>query len=403
MTKPVIIKKSGKVYGIKGLYKDPSSDRFFVRYSKGGVDRQLTICPKNLTFSGLEKAATKGMTELKKRVNGVIDIERPEASITPKDRIAKAQDALVDAIQDHWAKRGSTQKHILRLLRFTRGMCLCSCTRDKDKKLYNDHNLEIARCLIESTELSDCQRVEAYKSINNVFTELIHAEIHSGCNPAVTVIKPKPVKGNRETELTFDDAAKTIRFIRNDEKTDETKRAEAELFLRLCMETGQRPIDVHMWNLLKMTPDRYYQFSSHKTDRRHRVKHKISQVTVSLAMSTMLMRGGCVEYPQAIRNRFDHDDEYNSFFSLGVRSICNYINAAIKDSVGEEKTLYSARHFFISEMFRMTQSEFWAEVFTHEGKTTNQRHYLHVDQSQADELIRAMSEHLDEAISNVIQ
>lgn len=400
MTKPVIIKKSGKVYGIKGLYKDPSSDRYFVRYSKGGIDRQLTICPKNQTFSGLEKAAAKGITELKRRVNSIIGESAHECNMTTKDRIQRAQDALINAIQDHWAKRGSSQKHIMRLLRCTNGMCLCSSVHEKDKKLFNEHNLEIARNLVESGNISDSKRGEAYKSINNVFTELIHAEIHTGNNPAISMIKPKQVNGNRETELTFVDASKAIAYIRNDEKSDALKRSECELFLRLCIETGQRPLDIHMWTLMKMTPDRYYQFMSHKTDRKHRVKHKMSQSSVSMAMSIMLMRGGCVEYPQAIRNRFDQDDEYNSFFSYSLGSIGRYLNAAIRESVGEGKTLYSARHFFISEIFRMTQSEFWAEVFTHEGRDVNQKHYLHVDQSQADEIIDAISAGLNEAIEN---
>ncbi len=61
--------------------------------------------------------------------------------------------------------------------------------------------------------------------------------------------------------------------------------------------------------------------------------------------------------------------------------------------------MYNARHFFISEIFRRTESEFWAEVFTHEGRNTNQRHYLHPEQKKADEILTDYMNSLEEAIN----
>ncbi len=388
MTNQVFITESEKVQGIRGLYKDQSSGRFYVRYSFHGIDKQLTICPKNSTFSGLDAAARKGLNELKKIVKSIANDKESDAIVTKKDKISCAQTALVKAVETHWARRGTTQKHIYRLLQFTRGMCLCRPSNRKDASTLDAHNLEIARSVIEGASLSDCQKREAYRSIYTVFNELIHAGIHTGNNPAHFVIRPKHNASIRESELTFEDAAIVIHAIREDKTVDAIKRAEAELFLRLCMETGQRPIDIHMWTPMKMTPDRHYQFSSHKTSRAHRVKHIISKQVQELAMTIVLMRSGSIEYPHKFDNKFGNDEHYSSFWRLTKTVYENYINAIIRHELCDEsKTLYCARHFFVSEIFRRTESEFWSEVFTHEGKTINQRNYLHPDQEKADEII----------------
>lgn len=398
VTKQVLVLNSGKIQGIKGLYKDLSSGRFYVRYSRHGVDKQLTVYPKNPTFSGLEKAAAKGLNELKKQVKSLVCDDLTSAC-SEKDRVERAADALVLAIQSHWAKRGTTEKHIMRLLQFTRGMCICKTENKKLVSFFDAHNIGVAREIVEGDSLSIGQRAEAYKSIQFVFDELIHIGMHHGCNPAYQLIKPKYAKASRESELNFDDAARVIHFIRHDDGVNPVRRAEAELFLRLCIETGQRPIDVHMWNVSRIIPGNHYQFMSHKTGRKHRIKHLISKQAIDLANTIALMRGGVVEFHHALKNKFGNDEPYQSFWMSGQKAYVDYLNAVIKKVVGGDKSLYCARHFFISEIFRMTNSEFWAELFTHEGKTANTRHYLHASQDEADRLLGIISGGLDLAIS----
>ncbi len=398
MTKPVVTTKSGKVQGIRGLYKDPSSERYYVRYSFHGIDKQLTIYPKNETFSGLERAASQGLGQLKKQVKSTAGESLPENVQSPKDRISCAQAALVKAIETHWGRRGTTQKHIKRLLQFTRGMCLCSESKTKEKSVYDAHNLRLARDFVEDGRLSGSQRREAYRSIFTVFSELIRAELHHGSNPAVHLIRPKHAVGVRDALLDVDDAAIAINAMRKDESTEPAKRAESELFLRLCMETGQRPIDIHMWSPLRIDSTQHYQFLSHKTSSKHRVKHIISQASQKLATTIILMRGGIIEYPHELKNKYGSGESYDAFWRYSPRVYENYINGIIKRTVNENKTLYCARHFFISKVFSLTDSEFWAEVFTHEGKTANTKHYLHVDQKKADEILEAISTQLDAAI-----
>lgn len=402
MTKPVITTNSGKVQGIRGLYKDPSSNRYYVRYSFHGIDKQLTIYPKCETFSGLERAAAQGLGQLKKQVKATACDVLPVNVQSPKDRISCAQAALIRTIEEHWGKRGTTQKHIKRLLQFTRGMCLCGASsKPKEKAEINAHNLRISRDLVEDVRLSGSRRREAYRSIQTVFSELIHACIHHGDNPAAHLIRPKEVVGVRDEVLTFDDAARVIMSIRKDEGTEPLKRAEAELFLRLCMETGQRPIDIHMWTPARIDTEFHYQFVSHKTARKHRAKHIISKRVQELASMIIIQRGGVIEYQHELKNAYAKNEAYDAFWRYSQRVYEDYINGIIKRVIGPEKSVYCARHFFVSEVFKMTESEFWAEVFTHEGKTANTRHYLHVDQKKADEILLKISSALDDAIYGV--
>lgn len=398
MTKQVIVTPTGKVKGIRGLYKTTSSNRFYVRYACQGVDRQLTIHPKNQTFSGLEKAARKGLTELKKLVRTELPKTREYVQASSQDTIANAQDALSKVIIWHWGKRGCCQRQISRLLCHTRDMCLCSTQDVNINTMLNAHNLNLSRQAVENDASSNSLKHQKYKDINNVFTELIRIGSHHGSNPTLALIRPKAPQTTRTAELTFEDAAKVIAFIRKDETADSIKRAEAELVLRLCMETGQRPNDIHRWNLLNLTPDRHYQFESHKTGTKHRVNHLISKTSQALAMTIVLMRGGVTEYGHKNLNRYTSDTPYMSFWRYTSSVYGIYINSIIHRLVGADKVLYSARHFFISEVFRMTESEFWAEVFTHEGRTANTKHYLHPDQQRADAILTEISRRLDAAI-----
>lgn len=51
---------------------------------------------------------------------------------------------------------------------------------------------------------------------------------------------------------------------------------------------------------------------------------------------------------------------------------------------------------------RRTNSEFWAEVFTHEGKTVNQRNYLHPEQKKADEILTGFTNDFQSEINKLL-
>lgn len=395
MTRPVIVTRSGKVVGIKGLYRSPSG-RYYVRYARLGFDKQMTITPISLTFSGLQKAAQKALTALKAQAKSEFAKSGGSVQLSEKDELELSQAALVAAIKDHWGRRGCSQGRINQLLFHTREMCLCSGEKMNIKAM-DKRNAEIASALIENDEASDNLRRQIYSDINCVFSELIRIGAHKGYNPVNRMVRPRTCQCVRVGELDFNEAARAIIDIRDDYKSKPVNRAESELFLRLCIETGQRPRDVHEWTLSEMSPDGHFLFKSHKTGTKHRVSHLISKASREIAFNIILMRGGITEFDHNSINRFSKTEVYRSFWSHKADFYSRYINEILR-KVAPGKILYLARHFFISEVFRMTGSEFWAEVFTHEGKSANTRHYLHADQAKADQILMEISDRLEVAI-----
>ena len=149
MTKPVIIKPSGKVQGIRGLYQDPSSKRMYVRYSYHGIDKQLTIHPKNLTFSELQRAAAKAMNELKREVKArVIKSDEPKTHQTIS-LIEYGIKRLPEEISKHWGCKGTSQKYINGLLRVTTGLAICDSKRQSDIAEVDRHNKARAAEIIQ--------------------------------------------------------------------------------------------------------------------------------------------------------------------------------------------------------------------------------------------------------------
>lgn len=401
MTKPVIFKTSGKVQGIKGLYRDPSSKRMYVRFSFHGIDKQKTITPKNMTFSELERSAAKAMNELKKDVKGQV----PEVSNAEKRPSVSALEygikQLPQEISKHWGCRGTSQKYIRELLRVTDGMAICTTKRQFEIAEIDRHNKSKARERIEQSGLSQCQKFKLYNGIRQCFDKLIELRLHNGCNPIIEIPRPIYVQGRKTSVLDLETAAHVIHEIRSDKDGDEVRNLEMELFFRLCVETGQRPKDIYMFDALKIS-DKHYQFRSHKTRREQRVMHLLSDNTMMLIGNIMLKRGGEVAFNQTWENKHGSSEQFTCFWRLSFASYTQYINKVIHLIAGNDVSLYSAKHFFITEMFRRTNSEFWAEVFTHEGRTVNQRNYLHPEQKKADEILTGFTNDFQSEINKLL-
>ncbi len=400
MTKRLVIKRSGKVEGIRGLYISPETKRVYVRFSFRGIDKQMTIYPKNMTFSELNRTASKAMTALKRSVieSSVCSRESKGNSCSP---IEYGVRVLPDEISKHWSNRGRSEKYINELLRVTRGMALCNHSNRRSVADINKHNQNIASQVINASGLSECQRFRLFNGINLCFTQLISSGRHLGVNPIRDIPKPVYTIGKRNGVLDFDSAAKVILKIRNDTNINDLKRLECELFMRLAVESGQRPKDLYMFNLGMMADGNHCRFRSHKTSREHRVMHLISKPTKDLITQVIISRSGCASYTQKWKNKHGNDEIFESFWRLGYQTYDQYINGVIRGTIDKKLSLYSARHFFITEIFRRTDSEFWAEVFTHEGKSANQRHYLHPDQKKADEILTGFCDTFESIITSL--
>lgn len=397
MTKPVIIKPSGKVQGIKGLYQNPSSKRMYIRYSFHGIDRQQTIYPKNMTFSELQRTASKAMTELKKTVKSQVPDTvsvKPQAVSVIEYGIKK----LPQEISKHWGCKGTSQKYIAELLKVTAGLSICDSKRQSDIAEVDRHNKTRAAEIIQEKGLTQCQKFKRYYGIRQCFDTMITLQLHRGVNPIIEIPRPIYIQGRKTAVLDFDTSAKVILAIRQSRYAP-VKRLELELFFRLCVETGQRPKDIYMFDATKIS-EGHYSFRSHKTRREQRVRHLLSDSVLRLISEIILARSGAASYEQIWENKHGVDETFQAFWHAPFGSFSRDLNKLVHAIAGNDVSLYAAKHFFITEMFRRTGSEFWAEVFTHEGKNVNQRNYLHPEQQKADEILAEFCSDFDMAILN---
>jgi integrase len=241
---------------------------------------------------------------------------------------------------------------------------------------------------MESKTFSDSQKAKKHGEITTIFSRLIAAGVHTGNIPTRNIGAPRVVTGHRKISLTFDEAAKVLKALES-LPGENTRRLELMLFFRLCVETGQRPNDLYLFDPAKIEADEiHYAFYSTKTRREQRVMHLLSPGMRELLSRLIIAR----------RSAYYHDSKGSRFWMLSLHTISKVLNDEIKKAVGNEKILYATRHFFITEIFRRTDSTFWAEAFTHEGRTVAQCHYLHPDQSKADEILREFSEDFQRAL-----
>ena len=104
--------------------------------------------------------------------------------------------------------------------------------------------------------------------------------MHNGCNPIIEIPRPIYVQGRKTSVLDLETAARVIHEIRSDKDGDEVRNLEMELFFRLCVETGQRPKDIYMFDALKIS-NKHYQFRSHKTRREQSIRRGITNMAAA--------------------------------------------------------------------------------------------------------------------------
>lgn len=397
MTIAVVVKASGKVEGIRGLYMDASSHRFYVRYAKDGRDRQLTVSPRGETFTALSRAASKGLTELKREVELELGNVNSGASRGSKrgDFVAEGVQALPQVIEAVWTQKGVSARTIKELKNYTSGLALCGVRDKKAIEAIDAYNsAEMAKKLEGS--LSDCSKVKMYGQIKAVFKSLIEKNRHFGQNPTMGFDAPRHTAQREEREISFADMKKILDVTKTQVK-ETIRQKELTLFFRLLSETGQRPIDVYRFDSRKIE-NHHYRFSSHKTGKIHRVSHLLSDTTLSLIEEIKKLRGGLDVFTWEDKNSVKAE-KIECFWSLSWRVIQQSTRALCSQALGEGAKLYTTRHHFISEIFRRTGSEFWASAFTHEGENANQKHYLHVGQMEADRILKGFLEDFERAVS----
>ncbi len=383
----VIVSQTGKVDGIPHLFCDLASGRYFVRYKRGSIDRTATLHGlKSSAFSTLQRAADKAFRELKAEVDRELFIEPDKAPTSRKSPIELGQEKLTEAINRIWSAKGVSPSRMKELQNFCAGLAL---TTNRDARaiaevdIYNQRTLEAKYAAMPAT----ATKKKALDGITTVFTMLITHGLHTGKSPMLSSaveIAPAPRQNH---EIDFKGACAIIRAIRADEKTKPVMRKELELYVRLAIETGQRPLDIYLLDVSRIDATGHYEFLSHKTGAYQRVMHLLSHETRNLINEITIMRG-CTSYTHTWDAKHRQcGEQFTSFFASSFSIYSHRLSQYTKQALGEDCIFYGLKDFFISTLFKHTESEFWAKAFTHEGRGANQKAYLFVDQQKADQIL----------------
>ena len=122
---------------------------------------------------------------------------------------------------------------------------------------------------------------------------------------------------------------------------------------------------------------------SHKTGRFQRVLHLLSPDTRNLINEIVLMRG-CTEYSHSWdKHHRQTGNSFNSFWSKSFSIYSHRLGKYTKEALGEDCIFYGLKDFFISQIFRHTENEFWAKA----PRPSCVKAYLFLDQDKADQIL----------------
>lgn len=221
--RPIIFKggkEFGKVEGIKGLYRDPSG-RWFVRYSRSGVDRQKSIQVNgNPNFSGLERAADSALRKLKKEVMDELNTHTDTQTPTPEqdtfETALKRGCAQMEKFITSTYSLATGEANVKRRVIQLEGFCLITKnTKAKYIDDLNNHNINKLNQMLNEFEGKQ-KAFEYYKGIKAVFTKAIKAGVHLGQNPAYLVSKPIDNTKKDYGYLTIKQMSNILYTIKND-------------------------------------------------------------------------------------------------------------------------------------------------------------------------------------------
>lgn len=349
-----------KVKGIRGLYLNPNTGRYWVRYCSGNIDRQRSFAPSNVTFSGLERRAAVELRALKKEVEA--ELKSSPSSIKPKpnnafdavQELEKAIDTVyADRVTPHTYQKMKRHLQGYKLAKFEKTAC--------EIDTFNRQHL-----LQKLASHTPSMQEECFAKVSTAFKKLITIGLHKGTNPCDFVKPPKKVTASREGFFAPSELMQVKEAL-----TDE----EAKLFFELCCVTGQRPVDVHRLNLENVTP--CFKFYNSKTNRANRV--------------ACLIPDDIVTRCHVIKKWSRSQDTYSAI-----------INETIRNLFGEDesRTLYHVRHSFLTNLRSMGNALEDCKLWTHAGSDAAELHYIHESQDRANTILIPYLQSLGYALEN---
>lgn len=191
--RPIVVSTSGKVEGIRGLFKDERTGRFFVRKTiktadGRTLDRQKTVqVNTNLTFSGLERLALKALKDLEKEMRPVLETLPTPSAKQPKSPVEAGQAQLKKFLESEKGKYSA--KTWAEKAKRCEGFALVTRSLLKSEEVISSHNKNLLLEKLEKYEGRN-EATEIFKDLSSVFNSALKAGVHVGVNPTSLVKKP---------------------------------------------------------------------------------------------------------------------------------------------------------------------------------------------------------------------
>lgn len=373
--RPIVFKGGlpcGKVVGIKGLYLSPTG-RWYVRKSIEGVDRELTLegMPENVTFSGLERAAKKGLIELVRRMRP--DVQRAKSKAEASAVSAEARTAIErgqEAVSRYMEKVycpsvravGSRRRHEMEGFAFVTK----DLRREEDEIAL--HNVALLNERIAALEEAG-HMVAAYdyrRHVQAVFSRAISYGAHKGTNPATDARKPCDLRSEDKRWVSMEESARVQAELPGwlQEHHYNDAKATEVCALHYLMTLGMRASSAIRFraDALETDPDgtiRYWVVNT-KTNRRMPVSQIIEPKMVFLL------------------RKIEH-------FTYSKWSLLEALNAAIPEILGKDLRAKHLRHGFITEVIASREFSYYdARRLTHKTQDIAENHYNGLSQASAD-------------------
>lgn len=385
--RPIVISTSGKVEGIKGLFKDERTGRFFVRKTiktaDGRVlDRQKTVqVNTNLTFSGLERLALKALKDLEKEMKPVLETLPTPSAKQSKSPVEAGQAQLKKFLESEKGKY--SEKTWAEKAKRCEGFALVTRSLLKSEEVISSHNKNLLLEKLEKYEGRN-EATEIFKDLSSVFNSALKAGVHVGVNPTSLVKKPCDVLKKDFKYITIKQMGLIINLINIDFEyniakvsKEYTKQELLLYFYLLCI--GMRASSAILYkieDLRELEGNYIYNV----------INNKIGKV---MPYYQIISKNIYNKFNLFFIDRFTHSDI----------ELSRELNKYIKEVCGQDYSCKHCRKGFCNECCAASFQPQDVEMITHEPSSVFYKNYYSIGQTKVNDIMIWFNSELEKYIN----
>ena len=385
--RPIVISTSGKVEGIRGLFKDERTGRFFVRKTiktadGRTLDRQKTVqVNTNLTFSGLERLALKALKDLEKEMMPVLETLPTLSAKETKSPVEAGKAQLKKFLESEKGKYSA--KTWAEKAKRCEGFALVTRSLLKSEEVISSHNKILLLEKLAKFEGRN-EATEIFKDLSSVFNSALKAGVHVGVNPTSLVKKPCDVLKKDFKYITIKQMGEIINLINIEfeynltKVTKEYTKQELLLyFYLLCI--GMRASSAILYkseDLRELEGNYIYNV----------INNKIGKV---MPYYQIISKNIYNKFNLFYIDKFTHSDI----------ELSREINKYIKVVCGQEYSCKHCRKGFCNECCSASFQPQDVEMITHEPSSVFYKNYYSIGQTKVNDIMIWFNSELEKYIN----